>query len=233
MESQPVICPNCSSQLRGDDINIHELIGKCARCDHIFRLTIPRDSIPVEKTIGAEPSRPSGILIDDELTDALLILRRWFHPTLFFLLFFCIAWDGFLVFWYAIALFGDAQGKGTEWIAILFPICHVAVGVGLTYYVIAGFLNTSSIFVDREWLMVRHGPVPWIGNRQLRVDEILGIEIDYTYSSDHQPRYSVSAHVEDGRQMVLLKGIQPKQADYIAWQLANKLGVPLSNNEVV
>lgn len=229
MEPQPVVCPNCSSQLRGDDINIQELVGKCGRCDHLFRLEIPGPA-PANEILGAEPSRPSGIVIEHGLNDELLILRRWFHPVLFFLLFFCIAWDGFLVFWYSIALFGDVQGDGFEWIAILFPICHVAVGIGLTYSVIAGFLNKTTLFVDRDFLSVRHGPVPWIGNRELLIESIQGIELDYVYSNDQQASYAVSAHADDGRQVVLLSGIPEKQADYIAWHLANRLGVPLANN---
>jgi hypothetical protein len=230
MESQPVICPNCSAQVRGEHINIQEMVGKCARCDHIFRLTLDRPVLPRE-TLGTEPSRPSGVTIEQGMNDELLLIRRWFHPALFFLLFFCIAWDGFLVFWYSMALFGGVNGNdGFQWLAIVFPICHVAVGVGLTYFVIAGFLNKTTVFLDDEILAVRHGPVPWFGNRNLQANRILGIELDYVHSNNNNPNYAISAHAEDGRQIVLLSGLQTKQAEYIAWQLANKLGVPLSNN---
>jgi hypothetical protein len=128
------------------------------------------------------------------------------------------------------ALFGDVPKNGFDWMAIVFPICHVAVGVGLTYYVIAGFLNKSSIFLDEAVLAVRHGPVPWFGSCTLELDGILGIEMDYVYSSQDQPNYAVSAHADNGRQVVLLRGLNFKQAEYIAWQLANALAVPLSNN---
>jgi hypothetical protein len=128
------------------------------------------------------------------------------------------------------ALFGDVKNEGFDWMAMVFPICHVAVGVGLTYYVIAGFLNKSTIFLDDAILAVRHGPVPWLGNRTLETDGILGIEMDYVYSSQDQPNFAVSAHAEDGRQVVLLRGLNFKQAEYIAWQLAHALGVPLSDN---
>lgn len=229
MDSEPVYCPNCSTQVRGENINIQEMVGKCARCDHIFRLTIDSPP-PIKDSLGPEPSRPAGIAIEQGMHDELLLTRRWFHPSLIFLLFFCIAWDGFLIFWYSIAIFGGAKADGFNWMMILFPICHVAVGVGLTYFVIAGFLNKSTIFLDADLLAVRHGPVPWFGNCTLDTSGILGIELDYVSSKDSQPNYAVSAHADDGKQVVLLRGLNAKQAEYIAWQVANRLQVPLSNN---
>lgn len=90
----------------------------------------------------------------------LRIHYRWYKLQYLFLLFFFIAWDAFLVFWYAIGL---ADGI---WIMLLFPIVHVAVGIGGTYYVLAGFLNTTTVEVTPSRLLLRHHPLPWLGGNK-------------------------------------------------------------------
>lgn len=57
-------------------------------------------------------------------------------------------------------------------IFFVFPMAHVAVGVGLTYFVLAGFLNSTVVRVVDGMLSVRHGPLPWRGNLDLSSDEI-------------------------------------------------------------
>ena len=71
----------------------------------------------------------------------LIVSWRWWKAQFVFLLFFCIAWDAFLLFWY----FGAPSGGGL--IFKIFPIAHVAVGVGLSYYVLTGFVNHTTIAV--------------------------------------------------------------------------------------
>ncbi|MFW5921545.1 MAG: hypothetical protein ACOCUS_06870 [Polyangiales bacterium] len=43
----------------------------------------------------------------------------------------------------------------------IFPIAHVAVGVGITYGALATLLNTTTVRVTRGELHVRHFPLPW------------------------------------------------------------------------
>lgn len=238
VKSQAVSCPNCSAQVGADDINIKALVGKCAACSHIFPLPVGQQDADAVQDDELEPSCPSGIRLEYGPAGELYIRRRWFFPGLFFLLFFCIAWDAFLFFWYSMALFGPMNGDdGFQWIAVIFPVCHVAVGVGLTYYVLAGFLNTTKILVDQDTLYIRHRPIPWIGNRDLATPEIQGFELDYCYSQGNndaagEPHYSLSAHHIDSRQIVLLSGLKRNQARYIGYQLARHLDVPLSRDEV-
>ena len=229
MKSHSVFCPNCSSRIGAENINVHEFVGKCEGCDHVFPLNLRRIR-PNTESPGPEPSQPSGVVIDRGWDRELLIVRRWFEPGLFGLLFFCIVWDGFLVFWYSMVLFGMEQRHQFEWMPVLFPLLHVATGVWMTYYVIAGFFNESVICTDWELFWVRHGPVPWYGNRDLLIEEIQGFEVDLGHSTNNQPSYSLSAHVDDGRKMVLVAGLQLRQAQYIGWHLANYLSVPLSES---
>ncbi len=124
------------------------------------------------------------------------------------------------------------QAGGFQWIMIVFPICHVAVGVGLTYYVIAGFLNKTEILVTHDSVHVRHRPVPWWGNRSVPRHEIQEVETEFVGMST-QPTYTtamqmtVSVHHDTGDQIVLLQSLPQRQAEYIAWHLADYLAVPL------
>ena len=221
MEATQIWCPNCDRQVPAADVNIVEMVGKCVGCDHIFSI---RD---LRQPPGAPPSRPSGIRVESEGMDTRLILS-WFHPGLLFLLFFCIAWDGFLVFWYSMALFGADKG-GFVWIAILFPILHVAAGVSLTYYVICGFLNRTNIRVSKHEISVTHGPLPWRGNRRLQRDEILELELDFNGVSSEGTgqQMTIAAHHVDSRQIVLLNSLPVDKAEFLAWKIADALKVDL------
>src|SRR5690606_5247899 len=75
----------------------------------------------------------------------LVFTRRWFQPVFLFLAFFCLMWDGFLVVWYGIAFATLGTAKGPGLMMFVFPLIHVAVGVGLTYYTICGFFNRTEV----------------------------------------------------------------------------------------
>jgi hypothetical protein len=112
--------------------------------------------------------------------DAVVIRRSWFSHIVWFLVFFCIAWDSFLIFWYRMALFGSDQGPSSfHLIAILFPIGHVAVGLGLTYFVFCLFLNQTDAILRPDTLAIQTHPLPWRGNQTIPVAE---------------PRFVFSAH---------------------------------------
>jgi hypothetical protein len=148
---------------------------------------------------------------------------------LFFLLFFCIAWDAFLIFWYSMALGGVGPPGGFGLLFIIFPFAHVAVGVGLTYLVIAGFLNRTTITVAHGELAVRHLPVPWAGNHTLPVSDIAQL---YCGKSEN-PRQSsgvgvrsVSALLKDGRKITLVSFLHDAdEARFIESKLESHLGI--------
>jgi hypothetical protein len=90
------------------------------------------------------------------------------------LLLFCLFWDSFLVVWYSIGVGVLIRGEnmGRVWLMFAFPVLHVAVGVGLTYTVLCGFLNRTVVRVSGGELSVRHGPLPWPGNQRLFTTDI-------------------------------------------------------------
>ena len=163
---------------------------------------MPRVPVVVESSVNdaAASTRksPGNVPIPPRFTvedngQELVIRERWFQGSLFFLLFFVIAWDCFLVGWYWMLIVPNGGLDGPpgpfKWIFFVFPIIHVAVGAGLTYLVLAGFLNTTVIHVAEGLLTVRHGPLPWKGNLDLSTD---GIEQIYCQSK-------ITRNRDDGR----------------------------------
>jgi len=180
----------------------------------------PRAKVPQPNSISRE-----------ETNDGLRLVFRWFSPVLFFLAFFCVGWDGFLVAWYSMGIIGGVNGAPgpMEILFFVFPIAHVAVGIGLTYFTIAGFLNRTWIDVTPDTLQVRHGPVPWKGNATLPVSEL-----DQVYSSMQSSQSNqsgpgtccVSALLKDGRTVKLVSTLHSAdEARYLGRAIEDYLGL--------
>lgn len=217
-------CPACGSALAAKDLDPARSLAKCAHCGALMSLAPP--------TVGpggvrARPEIPlPPALRVTELPDGLEIRRRWFTPGVIFLAFFCVAWDGFLVFWYGIAF-----KTGAPLIMSLFPLIHVAVGVGLTYTTLATIFNTTRIRLTWNDLSVTHSPLPWPGNRTIPRQEI-----DQLYcrrfvhrSSDSGPttKYEVWMNTTDGKAKKLLgANLDEQQALFVEQQIERALGIP-------
>lgn len=137
-------------------------------------------------------------------TFELNIRYRWFSPIAFALVFFCIAWDGFLVFWYGIGLAtGDMPA-----IFFIFPLLHVAVGVGLTYYTICLFVNRSYIDASQRMLTVRHGPLPWPrGNKEIAVADLHQLYVEEKTGNKGSKYHILRAMLESGDKLTILGNI--------------------------
>lgn len=143
------------------------------------------------------------------------------------LIFFCIAWDSFLVCWYSVAF----TQPDTPWIMIVFPIGHLAVGVALTYSTIAGLFNSTHIYADQHVVTIKHGPVPWWANKELNGKDIRKLTIeqsDTTYQNNRsRSSFTIVADV-NGEETQLLTRIEHSHARYIAYQLAKQIKVDLN-----
>ena len=102
----------------------------------------------------------------------LLIVRKWFGFKFIFLTLFVIVWDAFLINWYSMAFSSTFEGM-FDLMFILFPLLHVALGVGLTYYVLTGYLNKTLINVNFSSVSVKHKPLPFWGNKKVSSKSIV------------------------------------------------------------
>lgn len=151
-------CKQCATQIPAEHINLERMLAKCPACHAVFSFA---EEFP-EARVHSSPVKPRDLPKPKRVEighrgSKLEIQRRWYHPIYWALAGFTLFWDGFMVVWFGIAF---SQG---EWTMAAFGTLHGAVGVGLTYWVLAGFLNTSLIRVDRLQLQVSHGPLPFPG----------------------------------------------------------------------
>lgn len=228
-------CPACGAAVPASDVNIQQAIAKCSRCDSVFRID---QQLPPAKPSQdrQETPMPKNFRVEDFGTE-LVISWSWFSPTILFLLFFCVFWDGFLIIWYS-AVFGFSflglggpKGPvgGALLLMALFPLLHVAVGVGLTYYVLASFVNRTRVRVDRGELSIRHGPVPFPGNKTLSTSELT--QFYCTESVRNQRRgynvtYDLNAVHVDGSKIKLLGGLSEiEQALFLEQRLEKFLNI--------
>ena len=128
--------------------------------------------------------------------------------------------------------FGDAHTKsGGEpgLLFYLFPLIHVSVGLGLTYSLLAGLLNTTLVGIRGDDFFVRHGPVPWRGSRVLPVKSItqLFCEEKVSRSKNGEARtYNLSAILDGGERVQLLSGLpKVEQALFLEQVFEERLGI--------
>jgi hypothetical protein len=223
-------CEACHAPLEAGDVDLRRGIATCRYCKAVMRFdalaATAAASVAAESDITKRPEigLPAGISVEDWGGD-LRIVRRWFTPGAFILVFFCITWDSFLIFWYTTAI-----GVGAPWIFKVFPVAHVAVGVGLTYLTIACFVNRTIITVQGGQLGIRHGPLPWIGNQTLDTTQISQIytrqHVRNSQNGTQQSTYRLHAVTTDGRNLKLLSGLMDEeQALYIEQRLEQQLGI--------
>lgn len=133
----------------------------------------------------------------DERGGTLEISYRWKQPVAYFLIFFCLFWDGFMVVWYGIAITTGA------WSMALFGIIHLGVGVGLTYYTISMFVNTTYITATREAVKVEHKPLKayMAGMREIETKNVDQFYVQETVSrgkNGTSRSYALRVKMKDG-----------------------------------
>ena len=154
--------------------------------------------------------------------DALTIRRRWRSWKLVPLLIFVIAWDSFLFFWYSMAL----SSKGAPWIAIVFPIGHLAVGVGLTYFVIASLLNNSDVILSPSRAAVRTYPIPWPADRELSPGDIADTRVKPAGRTLNTDTYEIRYRTRANREKKLVGGgLTDDEAVFIEYHIRKTIGL--------
>ena len=151
------------------------------------------------------------------------IVRKWFGWQILFLTAFAVFWNGFLVNWYT------RIPEDADLMAVLFPLIHVGVGVGLTYYVVAGWFNRTHILVSHRKLAVQHTPVPWFGNKEISASELQQVYAKEKISHSRNGTtvtYEVHAITHRGRNTKLVGGLESsEQALFIEQEIEKYLSI--------
>src|SRR5262245_55375469 len=221
-------CGSCRSSIPAADVNIDLGIAKCVACDDVFSF--------LEVVGGARGARPvvetPKRFVVENWGSELVITRSWFNHSVWALSGFCIFWDGFLAVWYWIGiheLLRGSHGSGMIWLMLVFPVLHVAVGVGLTYAVLCMIFNKTVIRVSGGELTVWTGPLPCGNNRRLFTSEIRQLFCTETKvrgeDSVHRS-YDVMALMRDMSRVKLVSGLEElEQAWFIEQQVEGHLKI--------
>jgi len=219
-------CPHCDQQILAEDININAVLAKCRACHTVFSFhgDVPGEAAPEAVFRPRAPVPLPARLQVEELGSAFRARWRWFQWHMVFLVFFCVFWDGFLVVWYATGL-----ATGAPIVFLVFPLLHVSVGVGLTYYVACGFLNTTTLEIAGGNLAIRHGPLPWRGNFKVPVQDVRQLYCQeravHNKRSVHHV-YDVHALLADGDDLTLVSALpDSQQALYLEQQIEARLRI--------
>ncbi len=160
-------CPSCGAQIKVPEGSNRFTCGYCGN-EHVLQISVQ----PVQP---AQPSRsavrprvpvPASVRIVKDGQSA-CIVQRWFSWKYLPMAFFAVAWDSFLIFWYGMAI-----GTHAPWIFVVFPIAHLAVGIGITYSTLAGFFNRTTVELTRDALSVWYDPLPWFGEKTVKTGDL-------------------------------------------------------------
>jgi hypothetical protein len=103
-----------------------------------------------------------------------------------------------------------------------FPLAMASAGAWLIYYGAAGSINRTRIFISADSISVRHGPLPWLGNRQLRLADMKCLYVRVKHENrGNASRYIVHALTKSGKALTLVGGpnLSSMQASYIQQEL--------------
>jgi hypothetical protein len=217
-------CPQCGSLILAGDVNLTNLVAKCQNCNEVFSFAEQLQTstrVDSSQHLSKLPvPQPDTLQVEDDGIQR-RIIRRWFTTQIGFFILWCIGWDSFLVSWYWTAL---TNPDAFLLISLIFPLPHVAIGIWMTYFTFASFFNKTIVEVDNNLLMVRHGPLPYYGNRSLDVNTIMQF---YCNGNRHRRSvsYNVNALLADGSKLKILSALQRDQALFYEARLEAWLGI--------
>lgn len=150
----------------------------------------------------APAAAPAGLEVS-ERGERREMTWRWFQPLFLFMVLWLMVWDSVCI--------GMVLSLGP--FAFLIP--HVWLGVGITYWVICGFLNRTRVEASPQGLRVYCTPLPWwtptLRGRWPRLDHTLrreDIRQFYVVSvPGKQTTFKLEVLLADGARRTLLSGL--------------------------
>jgi len=215
-------CPNCRADILAKDINIDKLVAKCNKCHHVFSF---EEEIQQAQRHRPEVLLPPGIEAYSTPNEVDMIIS-WRHSNSSFMTFFTILWNGMLLpFVFAALASGDFR-------VFLGISIHLAIGLGLLYNMIANFINTTQVNVDRQRLLIEHQPLhfPFYKEHHIPITDIQQIFIKKYVASktNGTPNFAFSVNVEldSKRSIQLVRGLKhADQALYLEQQVERFLEI--------
>lgn len=218
-------CPECKAKIKYKDINVNKALAKCDSCHTVHSFEKKEASATQQKTFVA---LPEGIRAYD-MPDAVDFEVSWkkSSKSLWFFTAFAIFWNTIVGIF---VIIGFATGEMT---VLAFIAFHIIVGLGVAYYVLALFFNTSYIGINRYDLTVEHSPIPFpfFKSYEISVQDIEQLHIERYVASktNGRPDYAFSVFVKTRNKVKpikLMKGLKTaEQGRYIEQEIESFLGI--------
>ena len=164
-------------------------------------------------TPSSEPAKPPNVDIQFDF-DALTIIYRWRSTRYFILLFMSVALD------VASVLLVGAMSLDDDHAFALAALVSALLGLTLSYYTLAGFINHTVIVVNLQWLIITHGPLFWCANKRIeitRINQLYAPKPPAWIGGRRSPfGYKLNAILRDNSALKLLSGLSsPNIARFI------------------
>jgi hypothetical protein len=147
---------------------------------------------------------PEGVSLEDQ-GGTRIITYEWYSHFYIPLFIFFLCWDGFLLYGFIQAVIAHDP---TLWTSVLFAFPHIAVGLFMTYYMIAIIVNITTIELGNGELKLTHTPLPWRGNQTVNMFELQGVECVRGRGSRNSPSANIVLYFNNGEKRNLLSSLQ-------------------------
>lgn len=216
-------CKNCGTNITAQYVNMDKLLAICPNCHALQDISnMPRPR-PARRKL-----KPPRALRINEQAEGIEIHQPWMNPHVWMVTVFAVIWNGIMCFAVTMVL---SNGTVTP---LLCMSLHILAGVGVGYYVLLTFINSTMVKVDEENLIIRHGPLP-SHKKSIQLDRRVIQQLyvkERTISSNNTSRqvYDVytltkSKHDYDSDEKLLDGLDSPTDALFIEQQIEHYLGI--------
>ncbi|MCE8426296.1 MAG: hypothetical protein J5U17_11035 [Candidatus Methanoperedens sp.] len=222
-----IYCKICKSKIPASNIDSNRLIAKCDRCNSVIEF---KDE--VSKTLKipkiGEIKLPKKITIDTDKF-GLNITIRWFRYLYLFLAFFVVFLDVFII--------RDVMRNREYFMSGNYNTAlSVLIGIFLTYLLLIGLINKTYIMVNPQSLIIKQGPIPGWGNKNLNTGELKQFysKKEESHYEDGTTSYSYELHAitRSGKDIKLLSSLEnTEQLLFIEQEIEKFLGIKDENVE--
>ena len=207
-------CKHCLAPLSEEALIKGDEVIVCDYCSTVHYMREEPVPYPEKPKNQAKKKReqPDNFIIE-QVANGIDITYPWFGKQHRGLLFFVIIWNAFIAFFTVVMVGGMMSESTFEIMVLFFLIPFYAVGIGMAWYVLAGFLNETSIHVAKDGIATDYKPIPMIGSKRhnVRRDDIDQVYCRrrVAYSSNDVPVHVYDFHYvkTSGDDIEFIKGL--------------------------
>lgn len=223
-------CPKCAAEIPAYAIELDRMVATCRVCHTKVILGDKPDSGRVGVWLNPAGSpKPSHVQVKLKRNVQTIswpwLTSRTALTSLLYIFF------GAMSVLQLCAFFSDSMVDKPEGVWLLFTLLSPFIGIPSLYYAIAGYSNTTTVTLDKEELIIRHHPLPFIrANKTLIAEKIIEVYAergDSTWSKWWDDYYDVYAILDDvSPRERLLAGLEGEEhSSFVVQEIERFLGI--------